>query len=264
MGNLRSQLRVMLFAAGVTLLAGLTLALLAAGALFVSTPPVKAQLAGWTDGLFSGVLPPTYRVTNDAVPFIPVTGGDPAVQAGGQPTPPSPTLAPTTPALTETPTVAPTEAPVVPEGRLLIPTLGIDQSILPVPVIDGDWDVSGLTGEIGWLETTGAKPFDHYAMVFASHVTLPEPYGPGPFHQLRTLEAGDEIRFRTAEAEYIYWVDGRDIVPPDSVDRLFLADGEKIVLVTCSDWNYLAQQYDYRLVVEASLTQIAPLSAPVE
>lgn len=262
----RGSLRVLFFTAAATLLTVLTIALLVVSVRFVATLPVRAQLDARTEGLFSGFSPPPHLVNASRAanppPFIPLTGGEPPVQAGVVRVTPIPTPIPT---VTAAPTaVTPTIEPLAPQGRLEIPSLDVSQTLQKVPVTGGDWDVSALTDQIGWLETTGAQPQDHYAMAFVGHVTMPQPAGPGPFFRLRELQPGEVIVYRLGEKAYFYQVDEREIVPPDQVDRLYVEDGDSIVLVTCSGWNYLAQQYDYRLVIRAGLVRTEKTAGPAE
>lgn len=264
--NTPGGLRLVVFGAAATLLAALTIELAIIGVQFFTSPPVRAQVDAWTEGWFAGFSPPPHLVNasraENPPPFIPVTGGEPplpvdvAADAALTPTP--------TPTRDAFSTPAPVEEPLAPQGRLEIPSLGVSQTLQTVPVTNGDWDVSALTDKIGWLETTGAKPHDRYAMAFVGHVTMPRPAGPGPFYRLRELEPGDEIIFRLGDQEFVYQVDERKVVPPEKVELLYIEDGDSIVLVTCSGWNYLAQQYDYRLVVRAGLVRTVRNPGPTE
>ena len=39
-------------------------------------------------------------------------------------------------------------------GRLQIPKLKVDAAIVPVPIVNGDWDTKRIVMEVGWLAGT--------------------------------------------------------------------------------------------------------------
>jgi LPXTG-site transpeptidase (sortase) family protein len=170
-----------------------------------------------------------------------------------------PSAAPPVPAQQPTP-----RPPVVPNGRLLIDSLEMAAWPARMPLAGDGWDIAGLGEGVGWLEATGAFPGDRYAMVFIGHVTLPAPGGEGPFLRLRELEVGDEIVYRTPDALYTYRVESAERVAPEEVERLFQADGQSLILVTCAEWNLKTRQYDRRLLVQARLVRTEHLQGAFE
>jgi sortase (surface protein transpeptidase) len=163
------------------------------------------------------------------------------------PTPQAPiTIAPITVAPTSTATAPP--AP----PQLLIPSLGVASDIVPILVHDGQWDVSTLGTQVGLLQTTGAYPGDAMAMSFVGHVTL-RSIGAGPFVGLIRLHHGDEIIYRWQGTDYIYAIDLTYLVPPEAVHRLYVPNGDRIVVTTCSGWDFIGRQYEQRLVLQATL-----------
>jgi sortase (surface protein transpeptidase) len=47
---------------------------------------------------------------------------------------------------------------------------------------------------------------------------------------------------------------------PEEVDQLYVSDGERLALVTCTDWDYIHFTYAQRLIVQAMLVrqEVAP------
>jgi LPXTG-site transpeptidase (sortase) family protein len=143
-----------------------------------------------------------------------------------------------------------------PDGSLVIPSLGIDQPVVPITVRDQVLDLADLGTQIGWLQTTGSHPNDDLAMVLIGHITLPYPGGAGPFLNLSALKPGDFIGYRSRQVTYIYEVKGQTIAKPDQVDLIYRPDGKILLLVTCDGYNALEWKYDLRLIVEAVLISV--------
>ncbi len=92
------------------------------------------------------------------------------------------------------------------ELRVSIPKLGVDAVILGVPFSDGNWDVSWLGENVGWLQTT-AYPGSTAAgnTVLTGHLT--NQFGePGVFSDLATLTYGDQISITAYGVTYTYMV----------------------------------------------------------
>jgi LPXTG-site transpeptidase (sortase) family protein len=140
------------------------------------------------------------------------------------------------------------------EARLVVPALNLDALIVDVPLRDGKWDVDWLGTEVGRLETTGAHPGDDLAMVFTGHVTL-SALDRGPFADLWRLKPLDEIVYRGGGVDYGYVVSEVATIAPEEVGRLFVPDGASLLLVTCTDWDYLHEVYRQRLLVRAVLVR---------
>lgn len=150
--------------------------------------------------------------------------------------------------------VAPQPSPL-PPIRLQIPALQVDEAVRPVPVRDGRWDVSGLGGQVGLLATTGQSALDELAMVFAGHMTFPNAdlLETGAFADLQYATYGTEIIVQTAAGALIYEVEEISRIPPQAVDRLYLADNSSILLITCTDWAEQDGIYANRLLVRARM-----------
>lgn len=138
--------------------------------------------------------------------------------------------------------------------RLRIPALGLDAPIVAVPIREGEWDLSELSQDIGWLATTGAHPGDDLAMVFIGHMTL-SAVERGPFAYLQDIEKGAEVVYSSAAGDYIYEVEQLSRVQPDDVRQLYLPDPEGLLLITCTDWDSNQRLYASRLLVRAALAE---------
>ena len=147
------------------------------------------------------------------------------------------------------------------QGRLLIPSLQIDSAIVDIPIVDGTWDLSALGTQIGWIATTGDQPGGSLAMAFVGHVTVSAAVR-GPFADLWKTQLADEVVYRVGATDYIYAIQSKYAAQPDDVRRLYANDGQRLILVTCTDWNYLSRTYSERLIVQAELVRELPDAGP--
>jgi LPXTG-site transpeptidase (sortase) family protein len=147
----------------------------------------------------------------------------------------------------------------IPAPRLIIPRLSLDQTIVKVPALQGEWDLSHLGTNIGWLETTGQDPNDRLAMVLAGHLTLTFARL-GPFANLWKLRVQDEVIYRAGDVDYVYSVVSKMDADPSETGRLYVQDKHQLLLVTCAEWDYAAWQYGKRLIVVAEATALRPVA----
>ncbi len=145
---------------------------------------------------------------------------------------------------------------------LIIPSLNVSEAITDVPIVAGQWAIDELGSQVGLLDSTGTHPGDDWAMTFIGHVTRPWPEIAGPFADLILLEHGEEVIYRANGTDYVYQVERIFRADPQAVDLLFVPDGEKIVLVTCSGWDFVDRQYAERLVTRAVLVRTEPSPQP--
>jgi LPXTG-site transpeptidase (sortase) family protein len=145
--------------------------------------------------------------------------------------------------------------------RLIIPSLNIDENIVPIHIRDGQWDLENLGTGVGWLETTGARPGDSLAMVLAGHMTLTGAER-GAFAYLQTIERGASVIYRFGDMEYIYAVTDKGRLPPGAVEPLYVADGRVLLLMTCTDWDSASRTYANRLWVRAALAAQSAADEP--
>jgi LPXTG-site transpeptidase (sortase) family protein len=150
-----------------------------------------------------------------------------------------------------TPYIVPTPAGV---RTLMIPKLSetfrAPIPILELPIINRQWDVSGLGYYIGWLDgTTWLEP-TWGNTVLAAHVQL-DAQTPGPFWGLSKLVPGDEIIVREGEIERVFVVMSTRKVAPDDWTVTAPTDGPTLTLITCTDWSNAYGIFAQRLVVQA-------------
>lgn len=166
------------------------------------------------------------------------------------PRPPVVAIADYTPVpVAATPTITPLPIP----PQLAIPSLGIEQTIVTVPIQDGEWNVSALGEQVGWLEGTGRVPATAGAPVLVGHMTYPDAnlLAQGAFAYLQEIRLGAEVVYEVDGERYVYEVVEVGRIAPADVSALYAADGETLFLLTCTDWNDQSRVYENRLLVRA-------------
>jgi LPXTG-site transpeptidase (sortase) family protein len=137
---------------------------------------------------------------------------------------------------------------------LEIPTLGVSIPVVGVPVNGGEWDVSWLGNQAGYLEGT-AFPTWKGNSVISGHVYLQNGL-PGPFSNLEMLKWGDKINIHSWEQDYVYEVRGTSLVQPDDLSVLDATQLPWVTLVTCKGYDPVSDSYQWRVVVKAVQVQI--------
>ena len=141
------------------------------------------------------------------------------------------------------------------EVWLEIPRLGLKMPIVGVPLVDGDWDLSWLWNEAGWLEGT-AFPSWQGNSVLTSHVTLPDGEK-GPFASLSDLSWGDRILVHAYGTVYTYEVRQNQVVIATDASVLRHEDKPWLTLLTCETYNEVTNTYSRRVAVRAALISVA-------
>lgn len=159
---------------------------------------------------------------------------------------------------------APDRANALPAGRveyastqieLAIPALGVQTTVLGVPLADGHWDVSWLGGQVGHLAGT-AWPTWAGNSVLTGHVWDAD-NTPGVFAGLNTLKHGDRVELRADGRTYTYEVRNTQLVSPKNLSLLNQNDGYSwITLLTCELYNPLSGEYFFRRAVSAVLVSV--------
>ncbi|MBL8062419.1 MAG: sortase, partial [Anaerolineales bacterium] len=152
-----------------------------------------------------------------------------------------------------------TSVPVQPAGKaykntevwLEIPRLGVKLPIVGVPLVEGDWDVSWLWQEAGWLDGT-AFPGWQGNSVLTSHVTLPNGNA-GPFAALDKLKWGDRIIIHAYGTAYVYEVRRNSTISPYNTTVLQHEEDAWVTLLTCKTYNEDTGVYSNRIAVRAVL-----------
>lgn len=135
-----------------------------------------------------------------------------------------------------------------------IPSLGIKMPIVGVPLKNGEWNVSWLRNQAGWLEGS-AFPSWSGNSVLTGHV-----YGynglPGPFFNLSNLKYGDKIIIHAYGAEYVYEVRASEVVKPDNASVMKHEEKAWLTLLTCKEYDAKTNTYKKRLMIRAVLVSV--------
>jgi LPXTG-site transpeptidase (sortase) family protein len=135
-----------------------------------------------------------------------------------------------------------------------IPSLGINIPIVGVPLVDGDWDLSWLDKQAGWLNGT-AFPSWKGNSALTGHVYLPNGK-PGPFVGLGKLKWGDKIIVHAYGSAYTYEVRENRIISPNNTSILKHEDDAWLTLITCKTYNEASNSYADRIAVRATLVNV--------
>ena len=138
---------------------------------------------------------------------------------------------------------------------LEIPKLGVKMPIVGVPQVNGEWDVSWLGSQVGWLNGT-AFPTWTGNSVMTGHVY--NAFGnPGPFVHLNWLWYGDKIIVHAWGARYVYEVRIVMQVTPDAISSVIKHEELSwVTLITCRGYDEVNNSYKYRVVVRAVLVEV--------
>ncbi|MFA7309897.1 MAG: class F sortase [Candidatus Paceibacterota bacterium] len=140
-----------------------------------------------------------------------------------------------------------------PPVRLVIPSIRLDASVIPVGVNSkGEMDVpSGSTDLIGWYES-GTVPGQFGSAVLDAHVFA-------GFSDLRYVKIGDDIQVVNADGKTLHFTvrDSRVFTLSElTPGMLFKGNGRLLNLITCAGRLVAdGSTYDHRLVVFAELVE---------
>jgi len=136
-----------------------------------------------------------------------------------------------------------------------IPSIGIKMPIVGVPLLNGDWDVSWLTNQAGWLDGT-AYPTWNGNSVLTGHVFNADGK-PGAFTNLNKSKWGDLIIVHANGYSYIYQIRENRVVKPYDRSPLKHEDDAWLTLLTCKNFNESTNTYENRVSVRAVLISVA-------
>lgn len=139
---------------------------------------------------------------------------------------------------------------------LEIPRLGISIPVAGVPIVDGQWDLTWLSNQAGYLSGT-TFPGLVGTTGLTGHVTLADGT-PGPFRKLDRLAWGDRIVLRINGLRYIYEVRQNLLVSPSDLSVLRNDGYTWLTLLTCQDYAPARHSYTSRVAVRAVLLRIEP------
>ncbi len=138
---------------------------------------------------------------------------------------------------------------------LEIPTLKIkSMPIVGVPFVKGNWDVSWLDRNAGWLNGT-AFPTWVGNSVITGHVYLSDGKA-GPFVDLGKLKYGDRVIVHAYGSVYTYEIRENKTVSPDNVSAFKHEEKSWITLITCKTYDESTKTYSRRIVARAVLIKV--------
>ena len=135
-----------------------------------------------------------------------------------------------------------------------IPTLGLETSIIGVPLVEDKWDVTWLWNQTGWLEGS-AYPSSAGNSILTSHVYLSDGTA-GPFVNLSKLTWGQKIILHVSGERFIYQVESVKRVAPSDRSAFSHEDSSWLTLVTCQGYDEKGDTYQYRVLVRAKLLKV--------
>ena len=135
---------------------------------------------------------------------------------------------------------------------LEIPTQSIQMKIVGVPLKDGEWDITWLGNNAGYLEGS-AYPTLKGNSVLTGHNYLASGL-PGPFVNIKNLQYGDEIIVHAFGQKSIYQVQTVEYLRPQDVKKAFKhAEEPLLTLLTCNQYDKDSGTYKQRVAVRAVL-----------
>ena len=138
-----------------------------------------------------------------------------------------------------------------------IPVLKVNTSIVGVESKQGNWDVSWLQNQVGWLNGT-AYPTWKGNSVLTAHVVNADGK-PGVFSKLKSLGVGEYIFVSSAGYRYTYKVVTNAIVEPTDASVMKHENKSFLTLITCDSYDETTGTYLHRVVIGATLVDVRPL-----
>ena len=138
---------------------------------------------------------------------------------------------------------------------LEIPRLGVQMPIVGVPQTAGEWDVSWLGNQAGWLNGS-AFPTWAGNSVLTGHVWNADNTA-GPFRYINMLWWGDKVIVHAWGGQYIYEVRSVEQVRPNDTAAMMKHQTLPwVTLVTCRGYDQASNSYEFRVLVRAVLIAV--------
>jgi LPXTG-site transpeptidase (sortase) family protein len=135
-----------------------------------------------------------------------------------------------------------------------IPVLKVKTNIVGVELKNGDWDVSWLQDQAGWLNGT-AYPTWSGNSVLTAHVVNKDGK-PGVFAKLKSLKVGEYIFVYNSGYRYTYKVVSNEMLKPNDISAFRHEDKAYLTLVTCDTYDEKSGAYLLRVAVRAALVDV--------
>jgi LPXTG-site transpeptidase (sortase) family protein len=135
-----------------------------------------------------------------------------------------------------------------------IPVIKVKTSIVGVQLKDGNWDVSWLQNQAGWLNGT-AYPTWAGNSALTAHAVYANGK-PGIFSNLKDLNSGEYIFVYNLGYRYTYKVVSNESVQPNDITVLQHEDKAYLTLITCDTYDEKTGTYLKRIAVRAALVDV--------
>jgi LPXTG-site transpeptidase (sortase) family protein len=136
-----------------------------------------------------------------------------------------------------------------------IPSIKVDAPIVGVSMKNGNWDVSWLVDQVGWLDGTAYPTWDGNS-VLTAHVVNADGK-PGLFARLNKVRAGDYIFVYQSGYRYTYQISSNKNVQANDITVLKHEDKATLTLITCDSYDEKTGTYLRRTVVRAVLIDVS-------
>jgi LPXTG-site transpeptidase (sortase) family protein len=140
--------------------------------------------------------------------------------------------------------------------QIEIPVIDVNTSIMGVQIKDGNWDISWLQGQVGWLNGT-AYPTWNGNSVLTGHVVDADGQ-PGVFSRLKQVGVGEYVYIYINGYRYTYQVISNQSVDPSDVSVFRHEKEEYLTLITCDVYDENSDSYLLRIAVRSKLVDIRP------
>lgn len=140
---------------------------------------------------------------------------------------------------------------------LEIPVLRLKNSIVGVESKNGNWDISWLRDQVGWLSGT-AYPTWKGNSVLTAHVTNADGK-PGVFSKLKYLGIGEYIFVYNSGYRYTYKVLSNTFVQQDDSRVMQHEEKPYLTLITCDTYDEKTGTYLRYVMVRAALVDVRPV-----
>jgi LPXTG-site transpeptidase (sortase) family protein len=140
---------------------------------------------------------------------------------------------------------------------LEIPVIKVKAPVEGVESKAGNWDISWLQDQVGWLNGT-AYPTWQGNSVLTGHVVNGDGK-PGVFSRLKALGLGEYIFVYNLGYRYTYKVVANEVVQPDDASVMKHQDKPFLTLITCDAYDESTQTYLRRVAVGAVLVDVRPI-----
>ncbi|MCD4754160.1 MAG: sortase [Anaerolineaceae bacterium] len=138
---------------------------------------------------------------------------------------------------------------------LEIPDLDLSVNIVTVPIYKGDWDVTWLGDDAGYLTGSAYPTWSGNTVITAHNWT--ETNHPGPFANLNELHYGDQVEIHAFGATYVYEVRETRLVSASNIKKTFEhKDYDWLTLMTCESYDKVSGEYLFRRLVRAVLIEV--------